>query len=116
MKTPVNTPAKTLSVDRSNPPLYMTRAEAALVSTLGQRGISEACARGNLRNVKVGDRRIIRLEDLEAFLASHLSPVPAPVPAHVPLPVPSASKKRGRPKRGEVPALTPVPALETKQE
>ena len=61
------------NIDRSNPPLFMTRAEAALVSTLGVRGISEACARGTLRTVKVGGRRIIRLEDLEAFLARHIN-------------------------------------------
>ena len=64
---------KNQTIDRSKPPLYMTRAEAAMVSTLGLRGISEACARGHLRTVKVGDRRIIRLEDLEAFLARHIN-------------------------------------------
>ena len=63
---------KNQTIDRSNPPLFMTRAEAALVSTLGVRGISEACARGTLRTVKVGGRRIIRLEDLESYLVSRL--------------------------------------------
>ena len=63
---------KNQTIDRSNPPLYMTRAEAAMLSTLGLRGISEACARGHLRTVKVGDRRIIRLEDLESYLVSRL--------------------------------------------
>ena len=64
---------KNQNIDRSNPPLYMTRGEAATVSTLGLRGISEACARGHLRTVKVGDRRVIRREDLVAFLARHIN-------------------------------------------
>ena len=64
---------KNQTIDRSNPPLYMTRGEAAMVSTLGLRGISEACARGNLRTVKIGGRRVIRREDLVAFLARHIN-------------------------------------------
>lgn len=65
--------AKTLTIDRSKPPKFMTRFEAAIVSTLGLRSISEAIARGHLRTVRIGDRRIVRLEDLEAFLGSRLS-------------------------------------------
>ena len=60
------------TVDRSNPPKFLTRVEAAIVSTLGLRSISEAIARGHLRTVRIGDRRIVRLEDLESYLVSRL--------------------------------------------
>ena len=59
-------------IDRSKPPKFLTRFEAAIVSTLGLRSISEAIARGHLQTVRIGDRRIIRLEDLESFLGSRL--------------------------------------------
>lgn len=82
------------NVDRTNPPMYLTRIEAAEVSTLGSRTISEAIARGHLKTVRIGDRRIVRLEDLRSFLDDKASSEPIQKPAY--------SKKRGRPKKQSI--------------
>ena len=60
------------SVDRANPPVFLTRQEAAKVATLSLRTIASAIAAGDLRTIKIGDRRIVRRVDLETYLGSRV--------------------------------------------
>ena len=59
-------------VDRANPPVFLTRQEAAFVSTLSLRKVASAIASGELRTIKIGDRRIVRRVDLETYLGSRV--------------------------------------------
>ena len=59
-------------VDRANPPVFLTRQEAAFVSTLSLRKVASAIAAGDLRTIKIGDRRIVRRVDLESFMGARV--------------------------------------------
>ena len=63
---------KTTLVDRANPPVFLTRQEAAFVATLSLRKIAAVIASGDLRTIRIGDRRIVRRVDLESFMGSRV--------------------------------------------
>ena len=54
---------------RRDPPRNLTIPEGAAYSTLSPRFFQEEILQGRIRSVKIGGRRIIRLQDLEAYLA-----------------------------------------------
>jgi excisionase family DNA binding protein len=57
---------------RANPPLLMTVAEAAIVSSLGKTTIRRACRSKRLRSIRVGTRKlVIRYEDLLKWIESY---------------------------------------------
>jgi excisionase family DNA binding protein len=51
-------------------PLALNVGEAARASRLGESTIRAMIASGELRSIRVGDRRLVRIEDLRAFLAA----------------------------------------------
>jgi excisionase family DNA binding protein len=63
-------PAKSIDVEaiRRDPPLCMSRAEAAAYLGISLRTLSDLLAKRVLKAVRIGDRRILRLRDLESFL------------------------------------------------
>lgn len=65
---------------RRNPPQIMTRKEVAIYVGLSLRTISDLVVTGELCSVRVGDRRLIRLEDLKGFLEAKRSPIKSTVP------------------------------------
>lgn len=54
---------------RRDPPFAMSRLEAAYVLGISLRLLADLIAKGKIRATRVGDRRIVRRTDLEAFLA-----------------------------------------------
>jgi excisionase family DNA binding protein len=62
------TAEKSPTVDRANPPQNMSRKEAAIVACISLRKLQDLITKGKLRTIRVGDRRIVRLCDLNAFL------------------------------------------------
>ncbi len=50
--------------------LFVSPAEAARISSLGRSTLYLALRSGDLPSVKCGRRRLIRVEDLEDFLAN----------------------------------------------
>ena len=59
------------SVDANESKPYLTVVEAADLSRLGESTIRHAIRKGQLRAHKVGERVIIKREDLEQFVESH---------------------------------------------
>jgi len=53
---------------RHQPPVILNKQEAALVSAVSLRFITNEITKRRLRSVRVGDRRLIRREDLYAWL------------------------------------------------
>jgi excisionase family DNA binding protein len=50
-------------------PMVLNIPEAARALRLGEATVRAKIANGELRSVKIGDRRLVRVEDLRAFLA-----------------------------------------------
>jgi excisionase family DNA binding protein len=63
-------PSKSIDVQaiRRDPPLYMSRTEAAAYLGISLRMLAYLLARRELKTIRIGDRRILRLHDLESFL------------------------------------------------
>lgn len=54
-------------------PLYVSPAEAARLAGIGRTRLYAAITSGALPSLKLGSRRLIKLDDLEAWLDSHKS-------------------------------------------
>jgi excisionase family DNA binding protein len=54
-------------------PMVLDVGEAARALRLGPSTVRAKIATGELRSVKIGDRRLIRVEDLRAFLAERVA-------------------------------------------
>lgn len=70
LPAPKVSPTKRIDAEaiRRNPPQLLSRSEAAAFLNISLRTLSALLARRTIRVVKIGDRRILRLRDLEDFV------------------------------------------------
>lgn len=64
------TPAKPTAADRE----AFSIAEAAAIWGIGRTTLYRAMADGQLRTLKIGARRLVRRDDLAAFMQAHATP------------------------------------------
>lgn len=55
----------------STPPIAVSPDEAARLAGIGRTSLYAALAKGDLKSIKIGSRRLIKIEDIHEWLASY---------------------------------------------
>lgn len=61
----------TKQTNQQTPPIAVSPDEAARLAGIGRTSLYAALAKGNLKSIKIGTRRLIKIEAIHEWLASY---------------------------------------------
>ena len=65
--------ANTKHTNQPTPPIAVSPDEAARLAGIGRTSLYAALAKGDLKSIKIGTRRLIKIEAIHDWLESHQS-------------------------------------------